>query len=1121
MLCDAIFRTIYRINFSKKHLLEWVTAEDAEKKAQNTLKFYYTNMIPNVTLGVLGLATLTLYKEGIITVLLFLLSILWIITPSIMFYISKLEKKKTDVEKLNKKEQNYLLEIGKRTWQFFKDNLNEEGNFLPPDNYQEDRKSKIVYRTSPTNIGLALLAVVSSYDLGYENLTDTINLIEKMLNTITKLSKWNGHLYNWYDTKTLKPLTPKYISTVDSGNFVGYLYVLKQFLEQVNIDKNRTNLMVNQIERIISNTKFEYLYSKENQIFSIGYNVEENSLTDSYYDLLASEARQASLIAIAKKDIPFKHWYNLSRSLTVLNGYKGLISWSGTAFEYLMPNINIPEEDASLLSESSKFAIMSQIEYAKKLNIPWGISEAAFNLRDLNNNYQYKAFGIPWLGIKRGLADEMVVASYGSMLAISQAPKEVVQNLKRLESKGMYQKYGFYESIDFTPNRLTKNKQYEIIKTYMAHHQGLILLSINNLFNNKILQERFMDNAEMKAVQILLQERMPQNVIITKEKKERIEKIKHIDYEVYSQREYSKINQKLLPINVISNDDYTIVIDQNGNGYSMYKNILVNRFKETDEEEQGIDFYLKNIKTKRIWTMSHKSFLPDADKLNVYFSPDRSMFVRQDGNIETTSKISICPDDPVELRTIELKNNGSQEEIIELTSVIEPILSEKKQDYAHKAFNNLFLSYEFLEKTNTILVKRNHRNKNEKDIYLAVNLYSEDETIGEMQYEIDKEKFMGRGNIGLPKAVAEELPLSKKIGFTTDPIIAIKQTVKIPQGKSAKFSLIISMSEDRQKAISRVENNLNNEKISRNQELAKAKAEAENMYLGIKASKIELYQKMLGLLLYQNPLKMLMLKNVPITNVDSSELWKYGISGDLPILLLKIKDVVDIDVVKDAVKAYEYFKLKNIKIDLVIVNEEKKSYDNFVADEIQNVILDRSLGFLQNVNGGIFVLNNLSKEEKNILEYRAGLIIDASLGQIKGQLKDFEDEYIENIKETPNEKNSMQYIETKTPTSQQETKDLKYDNEYGGFSNDGKEYHIKVNKNTRTPTVWSHIMANEKIGTLVTESMGGYTWYENSRLNRITSWNNNPIADIPSEIIYMKDMESGNSWSMRFKSNAR
>lgn len=534
-MMNAIIKTTYRMCKTKKHLLEWTTAEEAEKNSKTDIISYYKNMWPNL---ILGISIIVFASNNILAILL---GFLWIITPGVMKYISKKDQENFAIDLLRKDEKEYMLEVGRRTWKFFKDNLTEKSNFLPPDNYQEDRKEKIAYRTSSTNIGLGLLAVVASYDLGFESFEDTINLLYKMLDTTSRLQKWNGHLYNWYNIQTLEPLVPKYVSTVDSGNFIGYLYTLKQFLvdqnkidEEGNIENDwknsqkqkdyekeeaknqkeesqispskiadvcqmcaspmaqKINIMIKIIDNIIQNTNFKYLYSEENRIFSIGFNVEENSLTPSYYDLLASEARQASLVAIAKKDVPEKHWYNLSRTLTELNRYKGLVSWSGTAFEYLMPNINIPKYPGSIISESSLFAIKSGMEYSKELQIPWGISEAAFNLRDLNNNYQYKAFGIPWLGLKRGLADEMVVSAYGSVLAINDYPIETIDNLKVLEKEGMYDKYGFYESIDYTLNRLRKDEKSVVVKTYMAHHQGLILLSIDNLFNKNVFQKRFM-----------------------------------------------------------------------------------------------------------------------------------------------------------------------------------------------------------------------------------------------------------------------------------------------------------------------------------------------------------------------------------------------------------------------------------------------------------------------------------------------------------------------------------------------------------------------------------------------------------------------------------------------------
>ncbi len=1105
MSANAICKTLYRLKVSKKHMLEWVTAEEAEKMAKKDIKSYYINMAPNIILGILGILYIFINAKNPFSALIFVISLLWLIAPAIMCYISKEIVVNNKKELLVDKDKQYVLEVGKRTWQFFKDYLVKENNYLPPDNYQEDRKPKAIKRTSSTNIGLALLAVISSYDLGYETQKNTLELLNKMIDTIYNLQKWNGHLYNWYNIETLEPLRPRYISSVDSGNFVGYLYVVKQFLIQNGQEDTR-------IDELIEHTDFTKLYNEKMQLFSVGYNVEENMLTDSYYDLLASEARQTSLVAIAKKDIEQKHWYNLSRTLTVLNKYKGLISWSGTAFEYLMPNINIPKYPGSLLDESCKFLIMSQKEYNKKLKIPWGISESAFNLKDLNNNYQYKAFGIPWLGLKRGLADEIVVAPYASMMAIIDEPIEVLKNLKQLEKLGMYNKYGFYESIDYTPTRLRKNETKAIVKTYMAHHQGLILLSINNLMNNNIVQKRFVQNPEIEAVDILLQERMPENIIITKEEKEKVEKIKYIDYENATQREITKINTKLNNVNVIGNDKYTIIMDQKGNGYSKYNNILINRYKYTDDEEQGIFFFFKNIKTKRIWTSNYMNYLSKADKYVMCFTPDMNKITRQDGNIETITKISVAPTEPVEIRRIELVNHGIEDETIEITSFLEPLISEKEQDYAHRAFNKLFLEYEIIE--DTILIRRKSRDKSKSDMFLAVNLYAENEIIGETEFEVDKEKFYGREAIGLPKTVESSIPLGRNIGLTTEPIVAIKNTVKIKANEKVAFNLIMCVSESKEKVIELINKFTNSETIKRNIELAKVKVEAESRYLNIKGKEIDLCQKILGYLIFPNPLKRIINKNKKVISAYVSELWKYGISGDLPILLVKVKDISDIEILKQVINVYEYLRVKNINIDLVIVDEEQHSYENYTREGIINIILNKNMGYLQNVRSGIFVLNNLSKEEIQVLEFRANLVLDVSLGKIERQLTDLEEEYIETIKQIGDEKIPQIAEEPEQIRKKLEDEQLKYCNEYGGFSLDGKEYNIRINKDNKLPTVWSHVLANEKFGTVVTENMGGYTWYKNSRLNRLTAWANTPTNDIPSEIIYLEDMENKKVWSL-------
>ncbi len=1115
----SILTAFYRIIISKKHLLEWMTSEDAEKQAKEDLFSYIKQMWANIIFGLIFILSRNIFEV--------ILGIFLMIVPCFMWYISRNKKQEKALEKLDENEKKYVKEIGRRTWNFFEKYLTKENNYLITDNYQEDRKEKIIPRTSSTNIGLSLLAVISANDMKFIDREKTLELLKEILLTIESLPKWNGHLYNWYQIKTKEPLIPRYISTVDSGNFVGYLFVVKSFLKEiVNItkEKNEKELDKEEIENLlfivdnlIKNTDFKVLYNNELQMFSIGFNVEENKLTDSYYDLLASEARQASLVAIAKKDVPPKHWNSLSRTLTTLGKYKGLISWSGTAFEYLMPDINIPRYEGSLLDESCKFMIMSQKEYSKRLNIPWGISEAAFNVKDLKSNYQYKAFGIPWLGLKRGLGDELVVSSYGSILAIGDEPKAEIQNLKKLEQEGMYDKFGFYESIDYTPERVEKGKKSSIVKTYMAHHQGLILLSINNLFNDKILQKRFMENPELETVSILLQEIMPERGVITKEKKEKVEKLKYKDYENYIKLSFNKIDERLVTGNVISSEDYVVAMNEKGEGVSRYKNIYINRYKPTHDYPQGIFFVMKNIKTKRIWS-SNYSFNDKKENYQISFMPDKCEQEILEGNIKTKIKTTISSNEPVELRRITLENQGNEEEIVEVTGYFEPVLSKKEDDYAHPVFNNLFLITKYDEETNSLIIKRKKREENEKEMYLGAELSTNSETIGDLEYEISESKFVGRGNLGIPKMIENSIPLSKKIGIITEPIVALKRTIKIKANSKVTVDFVLSVGEDENQVKQNLEKYKTYENIKMEFELSKARVEAESRYLRVKGKEIAIYQKILGFIMFDNPVKSEKLKKINPSEYKQSNLWKYGISGDLPIILVKIKDVNDSYIVKEVLKAYEFFRTKNIDTEIVILDEEKHSYENYVREEIENEILNRHMSYSKNIKGGIFTLvkGEVDKKDICLLELVATVTIDGAKGGLENNIKDIEEEYLDKYKivdESEQQSTIIYEEENEDIDILENSEKLKYYNEYGGFSEDGKEYLIRINKENRLPTVWCNILANEKFGTIVTENMGGYSWFKNSRLNRVTAWENNPSLDIPSEIIYIKE-ENGKSWSL-------
>ena len=965
------------------------------------------------------------------------------------------------------------------------------------------------------------MAIISAFDLNFIELEDAIELIYKMLNTVSKLKKWNGHLFNWYNTKTLEPLIPRYISTVDNGNFIGYLYTTKQFLisiENQNV-KNKIQQMLKIIEVIIIETDFSILYDNKKHLFSIGYDIEQGKLTNSYYDLLASEARQASLIAIAKKDISYKHWNYLSRTLTCLNKYKGLISWSGTAFEYLMPNINIKEYEGSILDESCRFLIYSQIEYTKKLGIPFGISEAAFSLRDLNNNYQYKSFGVPWLGLKRGLGDDIVISPYSIFLSLNYIPKLAIENLKRLEKVNMNNKYGFYESIDYTSSRIKNGKKYEIVKTYMAHHEALSLLSINNLLNENVLVNRFMKNPEIKSIEVLLQERMPNKAIITKEKKEKVQKIKPKDYQNYMEKVYTKIDENLNICNTISNGNYTVFTKDNGEGFSKYGDILINRFKNTSDYKQGIIFFIKNIKTKKIW-VNTPIVQETTNDLKITFAPERCEFLRNDNNLKTKTKIIVVPDEPIEIRRIEIENFGHDEETLEITSYFEPVLTKPMQDYMHMAFNNLFLKYE-KEKEEDIFVKRTKRSKDEENLYLGTCLYTEHETVGELEFEIDREKLYEKKYTLIPKAIKDSKPLSNKLGLVPESCLAMKKTVKVNPKETIILDLIICVSNDYEKVKKLLNKYKNTNIITKSFELSKAKVEAETVYLGLKGKDLEKYQKLLSYILLNNPLKEA--NKIEKRIYSQSKLWKYGISGDLPILLVKIEDLNEMHVIQDVLKAFEFYLSKNIRIDLVILNNEEFSYEQYLEYEIENAILNKQLEYLKNESGGIFTFSKhqIEKEDIELLEFKSNFIIDAKYGSIENEIEDLEEEYIKGIPKIKSDtKNNVIAKEKNDYNFNTNMQDLIYYNEFGGFTEDGQEYTFKLEGSNKLPTVWSNILSNETFGTLITQNLGGYTWHNNSRLNRLSSWCNNPTFDIPSEI-YLKDMISCNKWSLSNNLNER
>lgn len=656
-------------------------------------------------------------------------------------------------------------------------------------------------------------------------------------------------------------------------------------------------------------------------------------------------------------------------------------------------------------------------------------------------------------------------------------------------------KYGFYESIDYTANRLKPREKHAVVKTFMAHHQGLILNSINNAINDNILQKRFNNNPEIEAVEILLEERMPKEMIITKEKKERPERPKVTIDSGYVEKIILSPNKLKRNYAVISNEDYKIIIDDLGNGYSEYKDILINKYKPNYEIEQGIFFRIQNLKTKKMINL--------YENAKITFAQDKVKFVVQEGGLKLTYIVTLNPNKPVEIRRLEIENLSNNDEILNVTLDFIPVLSDKNSEYAHSSFNNMFLRYEKLD--DNIIIERRSRNL-EKFMYLASCLYTEKGQIVDKGFEIDGERYFGRENFDYPIAIKENKNFSNSLNYCINKVLAEKQVISLSQNEKININFLISVSEEKEKALENLNESKSEDEILKIFEISKAKCEEEMKYLQISSENSKMYQEFLRYLIDFNINKNL---NLDINKeYEINSLWKFGISGDIPILMVKVKSIDDMENLQEIIEAYMFYRIRKIYVDLVIVNEEKNVYEKFVKDGIEGIILDKQISYLKNINTGIFILNEneIDKEDLEALELKSKIILSASNGGI--------DAYIKEQRKEKNKKvriKNVNYDEEILPLRKEE---LLFFNEYGGFSIDGKEYHFFVNQENKLPSNWSNVLTNKMFGTITTENMQDITWNKNSRLNRITAWNNDTVLNIPSQIIYVRNEYNDKIWTL-------
>ncbi len=1294
---DAILVTLFRVFISRKNMLEWITSADVEKTQSSSLKCYLYAMGTSTIFGFIILAFSYYFKpEGIIISLA--LFVLWVTAPFIAYHISIDDSAET--EKLGAEELLELRKITRRTWRYFEEFANGKNNYLAPDNFQEDPPRGIAYRTSPTNIGLGLLASLSGRDMGYTGIKEAIDSILKTVYTIEKMEKWNGHLYNWYDTRTLEPLHPLYISTVDSGNFVCYLITLaeglksycstplvdavfakgikdtfrngledgerlpaqfacfdliekngqidlilwkkaideliegnltanikkpiwkskvermgRMFQEELNtftpwvalmesvpeelyhdalaaettklIDLLKSNVSLNEIpelnksiikqidnvtkctvkikgqafqdgftwlnkiigavlesneswkefagkyhqliqriESLSGSISFKPFYNDGRQLFSIGYNVDEKKLTNSYYDLLASEARQASYIAIARGEVPPKHWFMLGRLLTVVDRYQGLISWSGTMFEYLMPLLLMKSYRNTLLDETYSFVIKSQQKYGKVRSMPWGSSESSFHSLDINLDYQYKAIGVPWLGLKRGLIEDAVTSPYSTFMALMVSPEEAYKNIRYLKTEGLEGAYGYYEAADYTPERTNFQSQKVIIKSFMAHHEGMSLLSLNNYLNDNIMQRRFSSDPSVKAARLLLQEKIPVNILFTKDNKEKVAASKAKIYrDKGAYRKFTVPDFELPKAHVLSNGNYSVMLTDKGTGYSRSKTGDISRWREDPVlDRYGMFFYVKNVTTDRYWSATYSPFNILPELYEVVFTSDKAAYKRVDGDIETSVEVIAASDDNAEIRKVSLKNNGDTTCIIEVTSYFEVVLASRSSDLAHPAFSNLFVKTEYDPEHKALLANRRPRGQDDKEMWLAEIPVIDGDMMEDIQFETDRMHFIGRGHtVHHPVILEREKPLSNTVGAVLDPIFSLRIKVKIEPDEAAQISFVTVTAHSRETIMEMIEKYDNTEACASAFWLALTRSQVETKYLNIKAQEMELYQDMISNILFKSPQKLKYKQLIQENRRGQSGLWPYGVSGDRPIILVMLDKTEEVEILYEVLRAHEYWRLKDLKVDLVILCHEENSYSNPLYSLISEIVHSSQTYDVFNRHSDVFIINanNMERSDIPLFYAVARMIFKGSGGTMKEQMQSELNQRKPVLLNTRKEssihainRNRKQNIHERSPSERAASaNNFLFFNGLGGFGKDGREYVIKLEKGQMTPAPWVNIISNPEFGFMVTEAGGGYTWCENSRENKLSPWSNDPVSDIPGEIFYLND-ESGEPWSI-------
>ncbi|MDQ3696751.1 MAG: hypothetical protein M3373_01820, partial [Gemmatimonadota bacterium] len=1008
---DGIVRTLWRLLVSRRKLLEWQTASQTERVVSAGARAVWRMMWPAVAIAVVTLTAAGAARAGTsvrlweLALAVLPLVTLWAASPAIAHALSAPAVRRE--RRLPAASRAQAMHYATLHWNFFDRFVTAESHWLAPDNFQEDPIPVVAMRTSPTNIGLQLLATVSAYDLGLITAQDMTRRLELAFRSLERMRRFRGHFYNWYDLTDLRVLEPAYISTVDSGNLAGHLIALRQAclairdepvregglaelgeaaapgtvrtLRQLAATSTPASELVARLEALANRAyeyamemDFRFLFDETRKLFAIGYQQATHSLDGSYYDLLASEARLASFVAIAKNDVPVDHWFRLGRTLTRAAGATALVSWSGSMFEYLMPALVMQSFPFTVLDQSYRGALRRHIAYGAERGAPWGVSESAYNLRDRHLTYQYRAFGVPDLALKRGLGRDLVIAPYASALALLVEPQRALGNLATLERKGALGQFGFRDALDYT--RPAPGERYAIVKTYMAHHIGMGFVALTNTLAGGVWQRRFHADPIVRSAELLLHERIPRRLVMQDSQVARAdEALPDPDLDRPAVREVETPDTPQPHVALLGHLPYTVMVSHCGSGYSRYEDLAVTRWRADGTTDHTGQFcYVKDITSGRVWSAAYQPVCAAADWYRALLATDRVTFHRSDGPIETRTEIAVVPDDSAEVRRVTVTNNGPEPHEVELTSYGEIVLAPPDTDRAHPAFANLFVETEWHEWCTAITATRRPRSATERSLWCVHVVDTGKERVGPVTCETGRASFLGRGRSPRdPVALETEGPLSGTTGAVLDPVFALRTRVWLAPGQSAAVAFTTLVTNTRERAFELAGRYHDPHAAQRALDLAWTSTQVELRELSITPADAAIFQELAGNLFYPNPALRAPQEELRRSRGSQPRLWATGISGDWPILLATIDSADGLPTLRQLFAAHHYWRRRGMMVDLVVLNTHASGYLQELQERIMEALFASPDSGVTDRPGGVFVRRRDILTAEDLLMVRA------------------------------------------------------------------------------------------------------------------------------------------------------